>query len=164
MTWTQFMDMYSGGGLKEKDYNYIFIEAPEAEAKIIFYNRFGHSPDRVSCTCCGDDYSVTESPDLREATAYERGCESAYFRPDGTECPQAEAWKPGKGRTPGYSEGYVERKREESYAQPYQTLKAALKKGTFGSRGKFLLIYAKDIKPAERKGSVPESGYVWMGK
>lgn len=67
------MDMHSGGRSKER-WEYIYIQAPEAQAKIVFYNRFGHSPDRVSCTCCGQDYSVNESPTLEEVTAYERGC------------------------------------------------------------------------------------------
>ncbi len=71
--WTQFMDMHSGGGSKEK-WEYIYIQAPEKEAEIIFYNRFGHSPYRVTCTCCGQDYSVTESETLDSACAYNRGC------------------------------------------------------------------------------------------
>lgn len=71
--WTRFMDVHSGGGLKE-DFQYCLIEAPEEEAKIIFYNRFGHNPERVSCTCCGEDYSISESKSLEEATAYDRGC------------------------------------------------------------------------------------------
>lgn len=73
-TWTQFMDMHSGGGLKEK-WSYIYIEAPPSEAEIIFYNRFGHNPHRVSCTCCGQDYSLSEEPSLAQATAYNRGME-----------------------------------------------------------------------------------------
>lgn len=72
--WTQFWDMHSGGGIKESPYEIIYIQAPEAEAKVIFYNRFGHSPERVSCTCCGEDYSVSESETLKEATAYHRNC------------------------------------------------------------------------------------------
>lgn len=67
------MDMNSGGGSKE-DWEYIYIEAPGDEAKVIFYNRFGHNPERVTCTCCGNDYSITESKTLEQATAYERGC------------------------------------------------------------------------------------------
>ena len=63
MTWTQFWDMHSGGSLKEQ-WQYIYIEAPEDEARVIFYNRFDHSPDRVTCTCCGEDYSVSEDADL----------------------------------------------------------------------------------------------------
>ena len=71
--WTEFMDMHSGGGCKEDPYQYIFIQAPEEEARIIFYNRFGHDADRVSCTCCGQDYSVTEYDSLDKATEFERG-------------------------------------------------------------------------------------------
>lgn len=72
--WTRFMDMHSGGGTKEPPYQYIYIEAPEAEAKVIFYNRFGHNPERVTCTCCGDDYSIDDEPTLERACAYDRGC------------------------------------------------------------------------------------------
>lgn len=72
--WTRFMDMHSGGGSKE-DHEYIYIEAPESEARVIFYNRFGHNADRVSCTCCGSDYSVTDGADLARLTAFDRGCD-----------------------------------------------------------------------------------------
>ncbi len=67
------MDMHSGGGLKE-EWEYIYIELPKDKAEIYFYNRFGHSASRVSCTCCGEDYSLTESETLEEATAFNRGC------------------------------------------------------------------------------------------
>ena len=70
---TEFMDMHSGGGQKE-NFSHCFIEAPENEAKIIFYNRFDHSPKRVTCTCCGDDYYISEYETLEKATAYERNC------------------------------------------------------------------------------------------
>ena len=69
--WTQFWDMHSGGGSKEP-YEQIYIEAPQAEAEVIFYNRFGHSPHRVTCTCCGSDYAVDEYETLAEATEYQR--------------------------------------------------------------------------------------------
>ena len=51
---------------------YATVEAPLEEAVRIFYNRFGHNPYRVSCTCCGEDYSVTEHDTLEEATEFER--------------------------------------------------------------------------------------------
>jgi hypothetical protein len=73
MVWTQFHDMHSGGGTKE-DYNQIFIQAPQDEAELIFYNRFGHNPYRVTCSCCGEDYSITEAATLEQATGYERAC------------------------------------------------------------------------------------------
>ena len=66
---TRFMDMHSGGGSKEK-WDYIYIEAPESEAIVIFLNRFGHSPHRVTCTCCGTDYSINEEDSLEEATEF----------------------------------------------------------------------------------------------
>lgn len=69
--WTRFMDMHSGGGAKEPQ-EYIYIEAPEAEASVIFYNRFGHSPGRVTCTCCGKDYSVSDKPTLEALTKFDR--------------------------------------------------------------------------------------------
>jgi hypothetical protein len=78
--WTQFHDMNSGGGHKE-DWGQIFIEAPEEKAKAIFYLRFGHNPDRVSCTCCGSDYSIDEHDSLQQATGYYRNCQ--YVRGQG---------------------------------------------------------------------------------
>lgn len=72
--WTHFHDMHSGGGAKEK-WGHIFIEAPIEEARVVFFNRFGHSPDRVTCTCCGEDYSVDEAESLEQATGYNRGCD-----------------------------------------------------------------------------------------
>lgn len=69
--WTEFWDMHSGGRAKES-WEHIYIEAPEDEARVIFYNRFGHNPERVSCTCCGDDYAIYEYGTLEEATEYQR--------------------------------------------------------------------------------------------
>jgi hypothetical protein len=58
LMWTKFFDMHSGGPCKEPPYEEIFIEAPEAEARRVFYAKFGHNPDRVTCPCCGEDYAV----------------------------------------------------------------------------------------------------------
>ena len=74
MTWTRFMDMNSGGGQKE-EWKYIYIEAAEIMAVTIFYNRFGHNPSRVTCTCCGADYSITEEESLGLLTFSERGAD-----------------------------------------------------------------------------------------
>lgn len=70
--WTRFMDRHSGGRTKEQNWDKIYIELPKAQAELYFYHRFGHSPYRVSCTCCGDDYSVYEYPTLEEACEYDR--------------------------------------------------------------------------------------------
>ena len=71
--WTTFWDMDSGGSQKEQ-WTMIFIEASEDEAVKVFYNRFGHSPSRVTCTCCGDDYSIDEEETIEEATKFHREC------------------------------------------------------------------------------------------
>lgn len=130
--WTKFWDMNSGGGLKEK-WSLIFIEATEDEAKVIFYNRFGHNPDRVSCTCCGPDYSITEYSDLLQATGYHRGCA----------CPKDE---------------YIEEPTREPWSRlyPYQTL------AVFRKRKDVLIIPAGKIKTSERKGNLSQQGYVWV--
>jgi hypothetical protein len=72
MMWTHFWDMHSGGGIKEK-WAHIYIEAPEAEAVVIFYNRFGHNPNRITCTCCGEDYAISSDDDLAQLTQFHRG-------------------------------------------------------------------------------------------
>lgn len=130
--WTRFMDMHSGGGQK-LDWGYIYIEAPEQEAKVIFYNRFGRNPNRVTCTCCGEDYSLSEADTLAEVTGYERGCD--YRDRKYVEAPSTRAW-----------------------ASEYVPLDEFLAKATDR-----LFIYAADIKPKERQGSVPDEGYVWAG-
>ena len=119
MAFTLFWDMNSGGGQKEK-WSQIFIEAPREEAEVIFFNRFGHNPHRVTCTCCGQDYSVTEEDSLEEAAHYHR----------------TNHWN---------DEGKVSLSLEE-----------------FCSLDHVLVIRAEDIKPEERKGSLPTQGYVWV--
>lgn len=153
--WTRFMDMHSGGGLKESPYEYIFIEASKAEAVVIFYNRFGHSPDRVSCTCCGNDYSYDDSETLEQATAFDRGCAYVYRRPDGTECDEREGFVSGKGMSKGYTSGYEETPATTFKFNEFTSLDVYLK------REDILVIRAADIKDSERHGEVPEQGYVW---
>lgn len=73
--WTLFWDMHSGGSTKEPPYEKIYIEAPITEANVIFYHRFGRVSEEVDCPCCGDNYSVSESDSLEQATDYHRDCE-----------------------------------------------------------------------------------------
>lgn len=155
--WTQFMDMHSGGGSKE-NYDYIYIEAPEAEAIVIFYNRFGHNPHRVTCTCCGSDYSIYEYEELDQATAFERGCDYAYFNKEGNEVPESKAFIIGKGLVDGCIGKYVERPSKKYKFKKYMTLEN-YKNNT---KDNVLCITADQIKPEERIGEVPEEGYVWV--
>lgn len=69
---THFWDMHSGGSQK-LDWDKIVIEAPQAEAEIVFYNRFNRNPNRVTCSCCGSDYSISEFDSLAEAENYQKG-------------------------------------------------------------------------------------------
>ena len=153
--WTQFWDMHSGGRTKESPYEHIYIEAPENEAVIIFYNRFGHNPNRVSCTCCGDDYSISEGVSLEQVSGYQRGCDYAYFKGK-KEVPQSEAWKSGKGLLEGYEGRYVER---ESPSK--MSFHKFMKIEEYAKQKDVLIVYDKDIKDEERTGYIPQEGYVW---
>jgi len=158
--WTRFMDMHSGGGQKEK-FAYIYIEAPRQEAEVIFQNRFGHNPNRVTCTCCGEDYSISEHETLEEATGYDRGCDYEYMTPDGEIKSRNERqkavfggnneWKTWKGH-------YVERERKDHLSfNPFTTPSDYL-----ASHKDVLIIRTNKIKLEERQGQLKRSGYVWV--
>ena len=161
--WVLFWDMHSGGSCKvrlnDQPKEKIYIEAAsQDEAEIIFYNRFGHNPNRVTCTCCGPDYSISEGESLERLSGYHRNCATGFFRPDGTECDPSEAQTGGrysrlKG---GYTRGYVERRDEEHTWKTYLNLEDYLRSP------EVLVIRAADIKPEERVGSLPRQGYVWV--
>lgn len=176
--WTLFWDMHSGGGSKENA-DKIYIQAPEEEAKVVFYNRFGHSPERVSCTCCGDDYSISESATLEEASAYHRNCESGYRFVDTGEEVEVEwrdlTWNQDL-RAHFYQERqvenvYFERRRtdSDSYCSSMGELKAHIKRTPYVpieeyvNQGDVLVIPDSDIKPEERRGTVPQQGYIYVG-
>ena len=131
--WTRFVDMNSGGGQK-LDWKYIYIEAPIDEAIAVFYNRFERNPNRVTCTCCGEDYSIREYPDLHQATGFERGC---------------------KHDNNGYIEAFTDN--EFSFAKRYIPLEEYIKKPGI------LVMPASEIKDEWRQADVPSEGYVWAG-
>ena len=131
--WTRFMDMHSGGKLKLKPHQYILMEAPQEEAEVIFQNRFGRNPYRVTCTCCGEDYSVGEHETLAEATAYDRNCR----------------WDPTTQRY--FEEGDPER----TYGK-YKPLEEYLKQPDV------MVIRSEEIQPSERIGELRKEGYVWQ--
>ena len=130
--WTLFWDMHSGGGKKEPPYDNIYIESDEETAKVIFYNRFGHSPQRVSCTCCGEDYSIYESETLESASGFHRGCK----------------WDEK-------NKEFLEGQSNNSYDCRYATVEEYI------ARPDVLVIRESNIKPEERIGDVPEEGFVW---
>jgi len=153
------MDMHSGGGTKEA-WEYIYIEAPEEEAKLIFYNMFGHSPERVSCTCCGEDYSISDYPSLKGASAYDRNCRAIETKRG--DDPILKAREGGcyleENEVPpdGYTVSSSPRFRE--YVPFDEWLTHA---GETTYTESFRLINEADIQPKLRQGIVPEQGYVW---
>ena len=152
-TWTHFWDMSSGGSRKEK-FKHCFIEAPEEEAKIIFYNRFGHNPERVSCTCCGEDYAISQEDDLLALTAYQRGCRSAYFK-DGVELSESESTWDIRKNDSSITWSYIEEAETTKYSKTYIALEDYMKSDDT------CFIFANEIKDEERIGDVPEQGYIW---
>ena len=131
--WTQFWDMHSGGGSKEP-FEMIYIEAPEEEAKIIFFNRFGHNPERVTCTCCGEDYSIREHESLEQLTAYHRNC--AYDKLLGK---------------------YI-----EEPDRSYSPNTALIPMEHYTKQPSVKVIFSSEIKPEERIGDIPQQGYIWI--
>lgn len=71
--WTEFMDMCSGGDQKQA-FAYLYIEAGKHDAMRVFRNRFGRDPNRITCHCCGEDYTIECHPDLLQLTGYDREC------------------------------------------------------------------------------------------
>lgn len=158
--WTEFNDMHSGGDQKEK-FSHCFIEVNEEQAKSVFFARFGHNPERVSCTCCGSDYSITTHETLQAATGFERGCEYVYIdKETGDEVVynQPNYWDlwHAKRLINGH---YVERFSTStlSFHKEYIPLEDYIK------RPDVCVIYATDIQPEELTQTVPEQGYVWQG-
>lgn len=154
--WTHFMDMHSGGSTKVKPYQHIFIEAPEAEAKVVFYNRFKRNPERVTCTCCGEDYSIREYADLAQATAYERGCDYTYIDSDGAEKTEDDWYALPRERRDELTGRYLERKARRFAYREYVALEDYMK------RDDVLFIPASHIEPQDKRGDVPQEGFVWV--
>lgn len=124
------MDMHSGGRRK-LDWSHIYIEAPEEEAKIIFYNIFDRNPDNVTCSCCGCDYSTDENPTLEDATGYDRGC----------------LWV--KNKSEGGGGHYIDEPDPERMSyRPYMKLSDYIKT--------VKVIWFNEIKSEEREGQLPD--------
>lgn len=65
MKWL-FSDLLSEGYPKEP-WEFIIIEAEtEDDARTKFTNFFHHNPLRITCPCCGEDYSIRPLADAEE--------------------------------------------------------------------------------------------------
>lgn len=164
MVWTHFWDMHSGGGQKLK-WSHIFIEAPEKQAEIIFQNSFGRNPNRVTCTCCGEDYASSEGEDLKQLCGFHLGWKYQYFDKNGNRTTEDKAWVSGKGLINGATSKYIEEPSADHYGKHFKTWKDFIKDKTFFEFGgicNVLIIKKNQIKPSERKGKLRKEGYVWM--
>lgn len=128
------MDMHSWGFLKEKR-AYILIEAPQEEAEVIFYNKFRHSPNRITCTCCGEDYSIDENETLEQATGYNRGCKYDDKKKKYIESPR-DSWR--------------------RLSDTYIPLDVYIRSPDV------LIIPKEKIKDKRRVWEIPQQGYVWV--
>jgi hypothetical protein len=147
MTWTRLKDMHSGGDTKE-DFETCFIEASADEAVTIFYNRFGHNPHRVSCTCCGQDYSLEEGDTFKNLTAWDRGC--AWYEPNPDSDYRGQYFELDDDIPEGWT------KTRSIWNNEYLTVEEFMKQDDI------LVIPASEIEDDERTGDVPLEGYVWM--
>lgn len=152
--------MHSGGGAKEDPYEKIYIEASEEEAKRVFYNRFGHNPERVTCTCCGEDYSIDSHESLAQLTGFHRGCRSletprdpktGLYMNDDPIIRSKNYLEAGEDPPPGYALSKF-----SSMRGGYQTLEQ------YCARKDVLVIRSEEIKAEDRSGDVPQQGYVWV--
>jgi len=151
--WTRFMDMHSGGRTKEPPYEWIYIELPQKEAEVYFQNRFGHNPYRVTCTCCGEDYSISSEEDLRGLTEYDRGCKiikkkGGKWDPDDPVIKKKYYYEEGEKPPSGYI--------LERGTHNYQTLEE------YCEREDVLVIRASEIDPEMVKGELTKQGYIWV--
>lgn len=157
--WTQFWDMSSGGSRKLK-WGHIYIEAPIEEAKIIFQNRFKRNPERVSCTCCGEDYSVSEYPSLKQASGFERKCrnlktpkdEKGFYKNDDPILRENYYLDDNEQPPKGY---------EIEERSPWRSNERSIPLEEYIKESNVLVIHSKDIKPEERKGKLKKEGWVW---
>jgi hypothetical protein len=109
--WVRFMDMHSGGNLKLPPYQYIYIETDsEAAAIAKFTSKFGRDPYNVTCDCCGEDYSISSSDTLEQATGYDRNCDTGYLDSNGNEVDEHAA---------GAKWHYIERQSTKKYYGKY---------------------------------------------
>ena len=158
--WTHFWDMHSGGGTKEPPYYHIFIEAEEDEAKQVFYNRFGHNPDRISCTCCGEDYSITSKESLAQLTGYHRGCRSLEVPKD----PKTHLLMNDDPviKTHLYLEENEKIPKGYKLSQNYPLIRKHIPLEKYCELSTILVIKSDEIKDEERIGDIPEQGYIWV--
>ena len=158
MTWTLFWDMHSGGRTKVDPYDKIYIEAPLKEAMAVFYSKFGRDPLHITCSCCGEDYSVDEYQSLERASAYLRNCQwITPIKPEhimklGVCDPKAFEWnKDNPGRYLEAGEQMPDGWHDGGF-KPY---KPAITIEEYLKEKNVKIVYANEITDKERSARVP---------
>lgn len=142
--------MHSGGSQKEP-FSILYIQAPEREARSVFYSRFGHNPERVTCSCCGSDYSVSSDPSAspEEITGFHRN--AFYAVP--------------KAKHLDYSQAkYFDRR--EDIPDDWEIRRdmgerEVLSLEDYFAQDDIAVIYAKEIEEYERHVTVPDELGMW---
>jgi hypothetical protein len=120
----------------------------------VFYAVFGRNPNRVTCTCCGEDYSISGYADLAQATGYERHCEYVYRDAHGTEVGGEKAWQ-----RDGLTGSYEDRMQTKYNSERRPSIPLDL----YLTSGECKVVYANEITPEMLGVEPPEQGYVWVG-
>ena len=68
--WTEFYDMSSGGSRKLK-HRIIYIEANTKLAIFGFKCIFDIDPEKTTCKCCGENYSIHSGENREDLCYYE---------------------------------------------------------------------------------------------
>jgi hypothetical protein len=68
----KFQDLLSGGILKVKGKDIIYMETAPGTSRDAFKEYFGFDPLNTYCDCCGKDFCISEFDSLENATHKER--------------------------------------------------------------------------------------------
>jgi len=116
---------------------------------------------RVSCTCCGEDYSISSAEDFAQISGYHRGCQTLVHK----------TYRSGQNKglvkpIPKSMQRYYEEREKPPKGWEFDT------KRIFNNKYKTVLAYKRQkdvlvlsrhkIKSSERAGEVPNEGYVWV--
>lgn len=93
--WTKITNNYNGGSAF-MPYDYVFIEADENDACMIFATKFVVDHRNEVCDCLFDNLNVDSGPSIKSLTVYDRGCEYDKSKGEWVESQRlgAESWNP----------------------------------------------------------------------
>lgn len=159
--WAQFWDMHSGGGTKVPPFEKIYVQLPDgADPVVVFQNLFGRNPNRVTCTCCGEDYSIDSGDSLRQLTGYQRGCacDAGRYIERGKLLGPSHKYRLGVTTVDGQ---VVEGRVSAIPTEPVYSEIVLL--SDYVLRPNVLVVYLDELPDDVVRGTPHEEGYHWMG-